>query len=99
MASKLTREDVLRVAALARLELSEAEVELFTQQLATSSRTPSDVQQVDTAGVPPTSHALTSGPMWREDVPAPSLDRDEVLRERARTRGARPGLFRVPKVL
>jgi aspartyl-tRNA(Asn)/glutamyl-tRNA(Gln) amidotransferase subunit C len=98
MASKLTREEVLRVARLAHLELSDAEVELFTHQLADILAYASDVQQVDTADVPPTSHALTSGPMWREDVPAPSLDRDEVLANAPDAR-REAGLFRVPKVL
>jgi len=98
MASKLTREEVLRVARLAHLELSDADVELFTHQLADILAYASDVQQVDTADVPPTSHALASGPMWREDVPAPSLDRDEVLANAPDAR-REAGLFRVPKVL
>jgi aspartyl-tRNA(Asn)/glutamyl-tRNA(Gln) amidotransferase subunit C len=98
MASKLTREEVLRVARLAHLELSDAEVELFTHQLADILAYASDVQQVDTADVPPTSHALASGPMWREDVPEPSLDRDEVLANAPDAR-REAGLFRVPKVL
>ena len=98
MASKLTREEVLRVARLAHLELSEAEVDLFTHQLTDILAYASDVQQVNTADVPPTSHALTSGPMWREDVPAPSLDRDEVLADAPDAR-REAGLFRVPKVL
>lgn len=98
MASKLTREEVLRVARLAHLELSDAEVDLFTHQLADILAYASDVQQVDTADVPPTSHALASGPMWREDVPVPSLDRDEVLANAPDAR-REAGLFRVPKVL
>jgi aspartyl-tRNA(Asn)/glutamyl-tRNA(Gln) amidotransferase subunit C len=98
MSSKLTREEVLRVARLAHLELSDAEVDLFTHQLADILAYASDVQQVDTADVPPTSHALASGPRWREDVPAPSLDRDEVLANAPDAR-REAGLFRVPKVL
>ena len=98
MASKLTREEVLRVARLAHLELTDAEVDLFTHQLADILAYASDVQQVDTTGVPPTSHALASGPMWREDVPVPSLDRDDVLANAPDAR-REAGLFRVPKVL
>ena len=98
MSSKLTREEVLRVARLAHLELSDAEVDLFTHQLADILAYASDVQQVETADVPPTSHALASGPMWREDVPVPSLDRDEVLANAPDAR-REAGLFRVPKVL
>ena len=89
---------MLRVARLAHLELSDAEVDLFTHQLADILAYARDVQQVDTADVPPTSHALASGPMWREDVPVPSLDRDEVLANAPDAR-REAGLFRVPKVL
>ena len=98
MASKLTREEVLRVARLAHLELSDADVDLFTHQLADILAYASDVQQIDTADVPPTSHALASGPMWRDDVPLPCLDRAEAL-ENAPDARREAGLFRVPKVL
>lgn len=98
MASKLTREEVLRVARLAHLELSDVEVDLFTHQLADILTYASDVQQIDTADVPPTSHALAAGPMWRDDVPVPSLDREEAL-ENAPDVRREAGVFRVPKVL
>ena len=98
MASKLTREEVLRVARLAHLELSDAEVDLFTHQLADILAYADAVQQIDTADVPPTSHALASGPMWREDVPVPCLDRKDAL-ENAPDARREAGLFRVPKVL
>jgi aspartyl-tRNA(Asn)/glutamyl-tRNA(Gln) amidotransferase subunit C len=48
--------------------------------------------------VPPTSHPLSHEPRWRDDVPAPSLDREEVLAN-APDAAARAGLFKVPKVL
>jgi aspartyl-tRNA(Asn)/glutamyl-tRNA(Gln) amidotransferase subunit C len=98
MASKLTREEVLRVARLAHLELSDAEVDLFTGQLADILAYAGDVQQIDTTDVPPTSHALASGPMWREDEPTPCLDRDEALANAPDAR-REAGVFRVPKVL
>jgi aspartyl-tRNA(Asn)/glutamyl-tRNA(Gln) amidotransferase subunit C len=94
--SRLTRDDVVRIAELARLSLSEAEVDRFTSQLAGILEYADAVQQVDTSGVPPTSHAIVSAPVWREDTPRPSLDRDEMLRG-APAAGA--GLFKVPKVL
>jgi aspartyl-tRNA(Asn)/glutamyl-tRNA(Gln) amidotransferase subunit C len=98
MPSKLTRDEVLRVARLAHLELSESDVDMFTEQLANILAYASEVQQIDTTGVAPTSHALTSGPMWREDEPEPSLDRDTVLKNAPDAR-REAGLFRVPKVL
>jgi aspartyl-tRNA(Asn)/glutamyl-tRNA(Gln) amidotransferase subunit C len=58
----------------------------------------SEIQSVDTGGVPPTSHPFSSGTVWRDDVPVPSLDRTVVL-EQAPSSAPRAGLFKVPKVL
>jgi aspartyl-tRNA(Asn)/glutamyl-tRNA(Gln) amidotransferase subunit C len=98
MASKLTRDEVIRIARLAHLELSDAEIDLFTDQLAGILAYAADVQQIDTTGVAPTSHALASGTMWRDDVPVPSLTRDDSLGNAPDAR-REAGLFRVPKVL
>jgi aspartyl-tRNA(Asn)/glutamyl-tRNA(Gln) amidotransferase subunit C len=98
MASKLTRDDVLRVAELARLELSEAEIARFTKQLADILSYADAVQQADTSGIPPTAHPLSLETVWREDAPVPSLNRDEMVRQApAGDRDA--GLYKVPKVL
>lgn len=90
--------DVARVAALARLELTPDEVTLFQKQLTDILTYADAVQQIDTTGIAPTSHAGAGEPVWREDVVVPSLDRDRVL---AGAPGASPraGLFKVPKVL
>jgi aspartyl-tRNA(Asn)/glutamyl-tRNA(Gln) amidotransferase subunit C len=98
MASKLTRDDVLRVATLARLELTDAEIDTFTGQLAAILDYAGEIQKIDTTGVAPTSHALGEAPAWREDTPEPSLDRHEIL-ERAPGADQTAGLFKVPKVL
>jgi aspartyl-tRNA(Asn)/glutamyl-tRNA(Gln) amidotransferase subunit C len=97
MADILTRSDVARIAALARLELTENETALFATQLTAILAYADQVQQVDTTGVEPA--ALTpSGPGGRDDDPEPSLDRDAVLRQApAADRAA--GLFKVPRVL
>ncbi len=89
--------DVARVAALARLELTPEETSLFTTQLTDILTYVDALQEIDTTGVPPTSHAGASAPVWRDDVVRPSLDRDTVL---AGAPGATPrtGLFKVPKV-
>ena len=93
---RLTRDDVLRVARLAKLELTDADVALFTRQLAGILEYAETVQKVDTTGVPPTSHAAVET-IWREDEPRPSLDRSDSLRNAP---DASPdGLFKVPKVL
>lgn len=98
MASKLTREEVLRIAELARLELSDAEVALFTRQLDDVLGYAEQVQEVDTTGVSPTSHAFTVDDAWRADEPAGSLDRQDSLAN-APSADRAAGLFKVPKVL
>jgi aspartyl-tRNA(Asn)/glutamyl-tRNA(Gln) amidotransferase subunit C len=97
MSSKLTRDEVRHIAELARLELTDAEVELFTRQLADILTYASEVSAIDTTGVAPTSHVATA-PRWREDVPGPSLDRATILKN-APDAAPAAGLFRVPKVL
>ena len=98
MSSPITRDEVLRIARLAHLELSEDEINLFTNQLAEILAYAGAVQGIDTTDVPPTSHAFVSAPRWRDDAPIPSLDRTEVLRNAPDAR-REAGLFRVPKVL
>ncbi len=98
MASKLTRDEVLRVAELARLELSDAEVELFTRQLDEILGYAQQVQDVETTGVSPTSHALAVEGAWRDDERVPSLDLDASLAN-APSADRAAGLFKVPKVL
>ena len=98
MSSNLTRDEVLRIAELARLELSEAEVDLFTRQLADILDYAEQVQEVETAGVPPTSHPLEIEGAWRTDTRAASLaPADSLANAPSADRAA--GLFKVPKVL
>ncbi len=98
MSSTLSDEDVLNIAALARLELTAAEVRLFARQLADILAYADEVRRVDTTGVPPTSHPLSTTPAWREDEPEPSLDRTAIL-DAAPAASKTTGLFKVPKVL
>ena len=98
MAPKLSDADVKKIAALARLALTPDETELFSRQLADILAYADAVQQVDTTGVPPTSHPFADASQWREDAPRPSLDRDAVLAH-APAASTRSGLFKVPKVL
>jgi aspartyl-tRNA(Asn)/glutamyl-tRNA(Gln) amidotransferase subunit C len=98
MASPLAESDVRKIAALARLALTDEEVDLFARQLTDILAYAEAVQQVDTTGVPPTSHPFAAGPHWREDTPRPSLDRQRML-EQAPGASPRTGLFKVPKVI
>ena len=98
MAGDFTREDVERIARLARLELTEHEKTLIAPQLSSFLAYAEQVQQVATAGVPPTSHPLATVSAWRDDVPQPSLDRAEALAQ-APEADVERGLFKVPRVL
>ncbi|MEA3077200.1 MAG: aspartyl-tRNA(Asn)/glutamyl-tRNA(Gln) amidotransferase subunit [Actinomycetota bacterium] len=93
---RITEDDVRHVATLARLDVTDEEVELFAGQLAAVLDHAQDVAALDTAGVPPTAHPLPLVNVLRDDVPGPSLDRDEVL---AMAPEAEDGRFRVPRIL
>jgi aspartyl-tRNA(Asn)/glutamyl-tRNA(Gln) amidotransferase subunit C len=96
MAERITRDDVVHVATLARLELSEDELELFTGQLAAVLAHADDLASLDTEGVPPTAHPLPLVNVLLDDVPRPHLDRAEVL---AAAPAVEDDRFRVPPVL
>ena len=96
MAQHLSRDDVAHVARLARLALTDEELERYTVQLAAVLDHAADVEALDTSGVPPTAHPLDLVNVLRDDVVRPSLDRDEVL---AMAPEAEDGRFRVPRIL
>jgi aspartyl-tRNA(Asn)/glutamyl-tRNA(Gln) amidotransferase subunit C len=96
VAAPISRDDVAHVARLARLDLTSDELDEFTAQLAGVLEYAGDVASLDTAGVPPTAHPLELLNVLRDDVPVPSLDRDEVL---AMAPEAVDGRFRVPRIL
>ena len=75
----LTRDEVLHLARLARLGLSEEEVAKFQEQLSVILDHFEALRQLDTEGVPPTSHPLPLESVMRPDEAAPSLPREEVL--------------------
>lgn len=96
MPGRITEGEVRHVARLARLSLSDEEVQLFTGQLGAVLEHAEDVEALDTAGVPPTAHPLQLSNVLRDDEPTPSLDREEVLRAAPR---AENGRFRVPPIV
>src|SRR5437764_2513253 len=77
--SMFTREQVLAVAALANLDLTDEEVEMFTRQLAEILAYADEVQQIDTRGVPPTASVVTPHPADRADEVRPSLPPEDAL--------------------
>ena len=76
---EITRDDVAHVARLARLAVTEEELDLFTGQLAKVLDHARDVESLDVGGVPPTAHPLPLKNVLRPDEVRPSLDRAEVL--------------------
>jgi aspartyl-tRNA(Asn)/glutamyl-tRNA(Gln) amidotransferase subunit C len=75
----ITRDQVLHVAKLAHLDLTEEEVDRFREQLSAILEAVSKVSELDLADVPPTSHPLDLVNVWRDDEPQPSLSADDVF--------------------
>jgi len=96
MARPITTADVAHVARLARLSLTDDELDRFTAQLGAVLEHARDVEALDTAGVEPTAHPLPLVNVLREDVVTPSLDRAEVL---AQAPSVDDNRFRVPRIL
>jgi aspartyl-tRNA(Asn)/glutamyl-tRNA(Gln) amidotransferase subunit C len=89
----ITKDEVLHVARLARLALTDEEVERLTEQLGAILDAVSKVSELDLTDVPPTSHPLDLVNVWDEDEPRPSLSLDEVFANAPEREG---DLFRVP---
>jgi len=96
MPERITRDEVVHVARLARLELSDAEIDEFTDQLGDILDHAADIEALDVADIEPTSHPVPMVNVLRPDELQPSLDRDEVLLEAP---AAEAGQFRVPPIL
>ena len=93
----LSLADVDRIAALARLELTDDERTRFATQLSAILAYADQVQQVDTSSIP-ADEAARALPRLRDDQLVPCLDRDAVL-EQAPAADRAAGLFKVPRVL
>jgi aspartyl-tRNA(Asn)/glutamyl-tRNA(Gln) amidotransferase subunit C len=89
----ISREEVLHVARLARLALTDDEVERLTDELAAILDAVGIVAELDLADVPPTSHPLDLVNVWDEDEPRESLSLDDVF---ANAHARDGDLFRVP---
>ena len=76
----ITRDEVLHVARLARLELSDDEIERFTAQLSAILEAVAKVSELDLAGVEATAHPLDVVNAWAPDEPRPCLPVEEALK-------------------
>lgn len=92
----ITKQDVEHVAMLARLELTEEEKEMFTQQLNAILEYADQLKQLDTSEIPPTAHAIPMQNVFRDDEVKPGLSNEEAV---AAAPAAEDGFFKVPKIV
>ena len=93
---RITRIDVEHVAQLARLRFSEDQLALFTEQLNTLLSYFDKLQEVDTTGIEPSTHAVSLCNAFREDLSRPSIVEDDALRNAP---ASERGCFKVPKII
>jgi aspartyl-tRNA(Asn)/glutamyl-tRNA(Gln) amidotransferase subunit C len=96
MAQKISREEVLHVARLARLSFSPEEIERFTEQLSDILSYMEKLQELDTEDVEPTSHVLPITNVFKEDEVHPSWKRERML---AGGPSVEHGHYKVPKIV
>jgi aspartyl-tRNA(Asn)/glutamyl-tRNA(Gln) amidotransferase subunit C len=89
----ISRDEVVHVARLARLALTDEELDRFAGQLDAILEAVGKVAELDLSGVEPTLHPLALSNVWAEDEPTPSLSVDEAL---ANAPDPEAGAFRVP---
>jgi aspartyl-tRNA(Asn)/glutamyl-tRNA(Gln) amidotransferase subunit C len=94
--SSLSREEVAKLAGLARIEMTDAELDELSSQFGMILGAVARVQEVDLAGVKPTSHPQPLHNVARPDVVQPSLSPDEALSGAPAQEDSR---FRVPQIL
>lgn len=93
---KITRDEIAHVADLARLDLDDAAIDKFADQIGEILQYVDLLGLVDTRGIEPTSHAIFLTNAFREDEPAGHLDRDKAL---ANAPQKDDETFLVPKVI
>ncbi len=92
----ISREEVAHLARLARLAVTEEELDTFSVQLDVILQSVARIGEVAATDIPPTSHSVPLTNVLREDQPRPGLQRDAVL---AGAPDAEDGRFRVPRIL
>jgi len=93
---KIDRKEVEHVAQLARLQFDDAQLEMFVHQLNTILEYFDKLQEIDTAEIEPTSHAVTMSNVFRDDVIEGFSDKDLLL---TNAPSEEKGCFKVPKVI
>jgi aspartyl-tRNA(Asn)/glutamyl-tRNA(Gln) amidotransferase subunit C len=95
-AAQISREDVAHLARLARIAMTDDELDHLAEQLDVILGAVARVQEVAAADIPPTSHSLELSNVYRPDEPVPSLGASAAL---AAAPAAEDGRFRVPRIL
>lgn len=93
---EISGDDVLHIAELARLRLSEKEKETFREQLSGILQYVAKLNDLDTEGIEPTSHVLKLENVFREDSTRPSLDPEQALANAPERAGH---FYKVPKII
>lgn len=93
---KLSREEVVHFANLARLRLTTFEEQQYTEQLSDILDYVTKLEELDTQSIPPTSSIFQTNLRLREDDPRPGLPQEVILRDAPETKD---GQFKVPPVL
>jgi aspartyl-tRNA(Asn)/glutamyl-tRNA(Gln) amidotransferase subunit C len=94
--SAISRDEVAHLAMLARLAVTEAELDLFATQLDVILQSVARVSEVAGADIPPTSHAVPVTNVYRDDEVRPGLSQEQAL---AGAPASEQGRFRVPRIL
>ena len=93
---KITADEIVHVAKLARLDLDESAVQLYTKQLGDILTYMDALNRLDTRGVAPTSHAIFINNAFRDDEVKPSMPVESAL---SNAPESEDGSFVVPKVI
>ncbi len=92
----LSREEVLHIAELAKLKLTEEEIRLYQEQLGRILEYFKKLEELDTTDVEPMAHVLDVSNVLRPDEPRPSVSQEEALKNAPKRRD---GYFEVPQVI
>ncbi len=92
----ITREELLKLAALARLRLDESEIERFQRDIAEMLEYVKQLEEVDTSSIESDEAILLSGNVLRDDETSPSLPVEEALKNAPERTG---DYFKVPRVV
>jgi aspartyl-tRNA(Asn)/glutamyl-tRNA(Gln) amidotransferase subunit C len=93
---EISRDEVAHLATLARIDLSETELDHLAPQLTVILESIASIAEVAAADIPPTSHAVPLTNVFREDVPRPSLTAEQALSGAPESEQQR---FAVPRIL